>query len=43
MAAYFRCAQHGEPAFVIDRVGGDFLPNNWWCPWSSSVVAEIRP
>ena len=25
----------------LAEVGGAFLPNSHWCPWSSQVVAEI--
>lgn len=28
----------------LDEVGGNFLPNSRWCPWSSELEAEIvRP
>ncbi|MFM7459167.1 MAG: calmodulin-binding protein [bacterium] len=26
----------------LDEVGGSFLPNNIWCPWSSRVMKELR-
>ena len=25
----------------LDEVGGEFLPGNGWCPWSSELVREI--
>ena len=25
----------------LDEVGGSTLPNSFWCPWSSRLVAEI--
>ena len=27
----------------LSDVGGAFLPGNRWCPWSSTLVREIRP
>ncbi|WP_211210632.1 calmodulin-binding protein [Hahella ganghwensis] len=26
----------------LDEVGGAFLPNNIWCPWSSRLIREIE-
>ena len=26
----------------LDEVGGAFLPGSRWCPWSSTLVREIR-
>ena len=26
----------------LSQVGGDFLPNNEWCPWSSRLVREVK-
>ena len=26
----------------LDEVGGSFLPNNQWCPWSSELTREIN-
>lgn len=26
----------------LSLVGGDFLPNNEWCPWSSRLVREVK-
>lgn len=25
----------------LGNVGGDFLPGNHWCPWSSQLIREI--
>jgi hypothetical protein len=25
----------------LDEVGGSTLPRNFWCPWSSRLVAEV--
>lgn len=25
----------------LDEIGGSFLPNSFWCPWSSKLVAEV--
>lgn len=25
----------------LDEVGGSFLPNSFWCPWSSRLVEEL--
>jgi hypothetical protein len=25
----------------LKEVGGSFLPNNHWCPWSSYLIAEV--
>lgn len=25
----------------LDEIGGDFLPGNAWCPWSSRLSAEV--
>lgn len=25
----------------LDEVGGPFLPNNHWCPWTSYLVREV--
>jgi hypothetical protein len=27
----------------LAEVGGDFLPGNRWCPWSSRLVQEVTP
>ena len=26
----------------LNEVGGSFLPNNLWCPWSSKLIEEVR-
>lgn len=26
----------------LDEVGGEYLPNNHWCPWSSRLVRELE-
>ena len=26
----------------LDEVGGSFLPNSFWCPWSSRLAAEVE-
>lgn len=26
----------------LDEVGGAFLPQSFWCPWSSRLVAEVQ-
>jgi hypothetical protein len=34
------------PTYVeahLDEAGGAFLPNLNWCPWTSKVVAEVKP
>lgn len=34
------------PAYVeehLDEVGGAFLPESVWCPWSSQLMAEVQP
>ncbi len=25
----------------LDEVGGSFLPRSFWCPWSSTLAAEV--
>ena len=25
----------------LDEVGGSTLPNSFWCPWSSQLIAEV--
>ena len=25
----------------LDEIGGSFLPNSFWCPWSSKLEAEV--
>lgn len=25
----------------LDEIGGSFLPNSFWCPWSSKLAAEV--
>jgi hypothetical protein len=25
----------------LDEVGGSFLPKSFWCPWSSTLAAEV--
>lgn len=25
----------------LDEVGGDFLPDDYWCPWSSRLTREL--
>jgi hypothetical protein len=27
----------------LPQVGGDFLPDNQWCPWSSHLIREVHP
>ncbi len=26
----------------LTEIGGPFLPNNVWCPWSSKVIEEVE-
>ena len=25
----------------LEEIGGSFLPNSFWCPWSSRLIAEV--
>jgi len=25
----------------LEEIGGSFLPNSVWCPWSSKLMAEV--
>lgn len=44
---FFENATEVCDASVVDvekrlaEIGGDFLPRNVWCPWSSRVIEEI--